>query len=688
MKKHFTLIFTLFLILLQISASAQGEWKWAHYWSGGDGSYGDYFNNITNTAFDEEGNIYVYGTMGGNPTIDGMTFQFINNGEVLSYNEKAIMLAKFDTLGNMLWHKVVKSSSSPSFPLWMEVRNDQVYVAGNSSMYEDRQDSWLYYMDTLVRKWQVDNIPEEQQQFPFKPYHRWTFFAQFDLDGNLIEDHFVEAITRDYYFNGTDTVRHQSTLCANDISPVHICNDGSICVFTTIEYNESEERPYTIIVDGDTNKTYQLYFPGSTVPPANIWNAIEYKFTPDWELDFAKLLVDHTDGIAPIIVNGQDTVNDYFFPYIKGMVFDNEDNIFLTGYISIAQWMPGSGGELNNFPIHIWWDDTHNTTINDISSAGKCNFILKFNSNGEVLWSNQLYTRSDGNMNELPNCDWAGIDIAGNSVFVLGRGFYNTTSSSLVYFDNETNFLNYYGENPAYIGFFVRYDSYNGTYINQGIIPSSNPSMMHTSLCVLNNRVLCKAGIGELVTSRAKAIVQWRSDGTFIKADTLNMSQNALNAKISINDNGCMLFSFQFVGGTALFSNNIEINTPPGNSSAVVAYYYDPSLAEPLPEDSTGIADRGSLSRAVVRAYPNPTTDKVTVEVMMPLEDGEIYLGDVTSNFTMERVTVTDLAGKVVLQRAVSGTRAELDFSALPAGTYIITASGEMGQWEGKVVKK
>lgn len=72
----------------------------------------------------------------------------------------------------------------------------------------------------------------------------------------------------------------------------------------------------------------------------------------------------------------------------------------------------------------------------------------------------------------------------------------------------------------------------------------------------------------------------------------------------------------------------------------------------------------------------------------MPLEDGEVYLGDITTNFTMERVTVTDLAGKVVLQRAVSGTRAELDFSALPAGTYIITASGEMGEWEGKVVKK
>ena len=70
------------------------RWRW-HSWL--------ILNEITNTAFDEEGNIYVYGSMGGSPQFDGLSFQFVNNGTVLNKNERSILLAKFDTLGNMLW---------------------------------------------------------------------------------------------------------------------------------------------------------------------------------------------------------------------------------------------------------------------------------------------------------------------------------------------------------------------------------------------------------------------------------------------------------------------------------------------------------------------------------------------------------------------------------------------------------
>ena len=92
MKKHLSLfVATLATLLITLSASAQGEWKWAHYWSGGDGSLNDYYNEITNTAFDEEGNIYVYGTMGGSPQFGELTFQFVNNGTVLNNNNRSIL---------------------------------------------------------------------------------------------------------------------------------------------------------------------------------------------------------------------------------------------------------------------------------------------------------------------------------------------------------------------------------------------------------------------------------------------------------------------------------------------------------------------------------------------------------------------------------------------------------------------
>ena len=99
MKK--SLIPFLLLALLYVTATAQGEWKWAHYWSGSDGSYSSYYNYITNTAFDNEGNLYVFGAMGNNPVYDGESFEYCSEAMTGGANNPSILLAKFDTLGNM-----------------------------------------------------------------------------------------------------------------------------------------------------------------------------------------------------------------------------------------------------------------------------------------------------------------------------------------------------------------------------------------------------------------------------------------------------------------------------------------------------------------------------------------------------------------------------------------------------------
>lgn len=70
--KSFKLLMASFATLFSfLSASAQGEWKWANYWSGTGGTSSDLYNNVTKTAFDEDGNIYVFGLIGGQPTYNG-----------------------------------------------------------------------------------------------------------------------------------------------------------------------------------------------------------------------------------------------------------------------------------------------------------------------------------------------------------------------------------------------------------------------------------------------------------------------------------------------------------------------------------------------------------------------------------------------------------------------------------------
>ena len=142
---------TLFAVVFS-TASAQGEWKWAHYWTGSGGDLTNIFNNITNTAFDEEGNVYVYGTMGGNVRLDGEMLMFSSNSDVITTSEHSILLAKFDTLGTMLWYKVIKCQGDYwSIPKWMTVKNDRIYITGITGMWTDRY-YWLYYIDTLITK--------------------------------------------------------------------------------------------------------------------------------------------------------------------------------------------------------------------------------------------------------------------------------------------------------------------------------------------------------------------------------------------------------------------------------------------------------------------------------------------------------------------------------------------------------
>ncbi|MBR3558780.1 MAG: hypothetical protein IKN78_07915, partial [Bacteroidales bacterium] len=65
-KRLISIILTLFTFL---TASAQGEWKWANYWSGSDELGNNLTNCIVRTAFDDDGNIYVFGSCGGSATL-------------------------------------------------------------------------------------------------------------------------------------------------------------------------------------------------------------------------------------------------------------------------------------------------------------------------------------------------------------------------------------------------------------------------------------------------------------------------------------------------------------------------------------------------------------------------------------------------------------------------------------------
>lgn len=76
---------------------------------------------------------------------------------------------------------------------------------------------------------------------------------------------------------------------------------------------------------------------------------------------FTKQLIDHSDGIGLSI---GDTMNP-LVPYLYGFSFDEEDNMYLSGFIMNPPYE--SLLVTPQFPAHIYWDSTHCATIYDYS---------------------------------------------------------------------------------------------------------------------------------------------------------------------------------------------------------------------------------------------------------------------------------------------------------------------------------
>ena len=179
----FALLMTGFLAFP--TASVQGKWKWAHCWSSTPPQNNTEANSVKNIDFDDDGNIYVLGSMGGNLTVDCNTFLFLNNPTVYYNNRYSTFIMKYDTMGNMLWHKEVKTSrDSWCMPHWLEVRDNKVYVMGDAGLtdvdfYPDSQ-AWHYWLDTLINGSEVRPIPKDQR-VPPRTVGRWSYLATFDL---------------------------------------------------------------------------------------------------------------------------------------------------------------------------------------------------------------------------------------------------------------------------------------------------------------------------------------------------------------------------------------------------------------------------------------------------------------------------------------------------------------------------
>ena len=630
------------LIAAVLSASAQGEWKWANYWTGNDDplNSNNPYNYVVRTAFDDDGNVYVYGCFGGNAKLyaQDTSVWFCDDVAVILANTKGCALMKFDSSGNLLWKRTIKKSSQGEcLPYDMVLHNDRILISGQYDLAYGSEDLW--FLDTLITQQTAFDHFLSGEIYPPYSYTDGinTFISILDLDGNVLENHFAKVLSRaieDRFASPINSGFAECRMCVDSY--------GNIYMATGITYGGPDTLPWTVVIDEDTAKTYDLYLPGYMDMPG-INNMMLFKFSQNFELIGAKLIVDHTVGVSPYIP--VDTVNPSYLPYVLGLSIDDEDNLYLSGTLTRMFYMH----EYNQYPMRFYWDSTHYATADDYGLEYYLPFIIKYDSDGNVLWSNQAYVRNPNSMNNPNTISWTDNVVEENSVYLVGLVEQFDGSNALYYFDNENNAMNV----PHYTTCFVRFDKSTGQFQCFEVTPGEKTAFDvsdNGKPAIVNNHLMMMPR-NYLVTDCYYLLCYFNIDGTFDRADTIHYvpgSHFSTAQNVITDHNGhilCDVTNSQDLTFGHDFTLSFDDHT---RSHAVVAYRYDPSILVPYPEDSVGIAQFSDMNTPI-SLYPNPASNEVTVTGIAPEEVAEITVltmqGSQVANFrNVHRFNISRLA--------------------------------------------
>ena len=141
------------------------------------------------------------------------------------------------------------------------------------------------------------------------------------------------------------------------------------------------------------------------------------------------------------------------------------------------------------------------------------------------------------------------------------------------------------------------------------------------------------------------------------------------------NEGGNLLVNFR-ANAPVCFDNNVSVNCPSSQSSAVFALYHNPEFTQPfVPDDSVGIDEYYQNREREIYLYPNPTDGQTTVCGYMYGYTGiELYdlqgrkLGD-----------LVETRHGTSLQSVPSSSLPVIDLSPYPSGTYLVKINFERG---------
>ena len=507
---------SLILSVASISfASAQSmDWQYATRFGGSNKFVNQILTPLNyphHLELDAEGNAYIFGTYG-----DGASFYGYPDDE-LQFNTPdygdncaGTFVAKFDCSGNVVWHKAIARETNRSHSAqYMVLKDNRLYLQGTVRMPTTNCNLWfldsLVYGSNLV--YYATSEPD-RLTFPWIPNNFYTYIMELDLDGNII-DYNLFSLYREDIVGNHKILSYLFPSGVDDIVPFTIDNQHNYYMLSNMRCdgmtdslgNQTPQKMVFKLNGEDITDTI--------MPEDNKYVYRMLKFDQNFNLQYTK----------PFIVNLSDTACSSVQMYFEDMICDAENNIYISGSVSLTY----AYGIEPNIPVdlelnngnHIYFYNTPHTNSDNLFCQG---FIMKLNSEGEILWVEYAKNYGDKSGSDFHSLL---LDEESNNVYVTGYVMPVATffpGSITILGDNDTVVNNYNGENSILL---------NRTYIIACYDTDGNYkwySCPETIAC----------GIGGLATYNEKlyAAVKWSNYG-LICGDSIYMPSMQLPDGVS-----------------------------------------------------------------------------------------------------------------------------------------------------------
>jgi hypothetical protein len=650
MKKTLLLLVA---VLIATTINAQ-QFDWAKEITTSD-------SKIIKTATDSQGNLYIFGTCSANAEYNNVRLLPSINGIGTTSN---VIIAKINANGEMLWHKVIAQDNGQlNSANYMQLVGDSslVFMAEITLPTPEYK---LYYLDTLIAPTSFNDLPT----YPF--VNRCggscscTAVIRLDLDGNLKEQHsiqikYIDSTNNEIISYDTFAVRNP-LFYGGETNPFYIDNNGNIYIYKIGGgYDDVTAKGMRIVID--TNEQYDVDY-GFMYNNSRL-----LKFSPHFNnLIWAKYMIKDTVG------NGANPIT--MQPYITGMTGDNEGNIYACGYIDHSVNVV----DTNYYRTLILDSNNLNQTIELKSFEQEVSFLIKYNSNGNVIYAKQLKGKVIHNNGIAGGHGFKSLCINDSSIYVLAVSAIGNTDTNNYYImfdDNHISNSDMYGLKIL----FVKYNKENGNYISHGVACSDNQTYIrrdNTSIIAKNNQVFAQIEFKyNLKTNDTTyqlsnmgdyglAMIRWDDAGHTIGAIPY---QGVFGSQDEV---GVMSMYDSTIYLTGTITSGASFGTNTLTNGAYIAKYTDSTFNTPYIYQSIGeIQDIGRIS-----IYPNPTQNEINIT---------------TQQERIKSCILTTLDGKEYNLRPTindsNGTK--INIESMPIGTYILTVKTNKNIYHNKVVK-